>query len=288
MGAGTPIHRRLLAVAAIVLLARGVAVAGSPGSCAELIDEFYRGWPCQPPTEELEQRARDNAVCLSELITGIHDEKTSLAAYELLMGTDEAAYPGVVLEAVRDVRPAVRGRAVHDLPRALGGRVLQGAYIRLLDDPALLVRYNAIGGLAPYPTPDAVPRLSRMLGDESIEVRHFALDILARWNLAGTTDELTRLSHDRDPTVAGVAAFGLARYYHRDAKLSKVDRYLGRELRTLVGPPYAGTDEVVALIGVLGAGSNPSRFRALHLAAEHMHPAVRTAARDALSSKPSR
>ena len=276
--------RPAFAFSAVFLLARGLPVAASPGSCVDLIDEFYGGWPCMPPSTELEQRARENAACLKELLGDAHDERTSLGAYWLLRISEPAMDPGIVLDAVHDALPALRGLAAGDLPRALDGAALQAEYFRLLVDPSLLVRYDAIEGLTPYPADDALPRLTRMLGDPSIEVRHRALDTIARWNLPGTTDVLDRLSRDPDPTIAGMAAFGLARYYHRDAALWKIDRYLGQELPTLVGPPYAGTDAVVALIAVLGAGSNPNRFPALHLAEKHAHPAVRAAAKKALSS----
>ena len=279
-------RRPAFAFSVLVLMARGLPVAGSSGSCAGLVDEFYGGWPCMPPSEELERRARENAECLRELLTETHDERTSLGAYWLLRIAEPKMDPGIVLDAVHDARPALRALAVGDLPRALDGAALQAEYFRLLHDPSLLVRYDTIEGLTPYPAVDALPRLTRMFADTSIEVRHRALDTIARWNLPGTTDELDRLSRDPDPTVAGVAAFGLARYYHRDAPLSKIDRYLGRELRTLVGPPYAGTDAVVALIAVLGAGANPNRFPALHLAEKHPHPAVSAAAKKALSSSP--
>ena len=121
-----------------------------------------------------------------------------------------------------------------------------------------------------------------LLSDESIETRNRAAYSLVRWDWPDMQKQFQSMTQSEDLRRAGCASFILAKYYDQKLNGDVLDRYLESELNYLVGPPYAGTDNVVAIIQVLGQQGTRSSLSVLEKATTHRHRLVREASEKAV------
>jgi len=269
-----------LGVTALIGLFACSAKEGDRKLADQIISKYYSGFDMVPnPASDM---ARKNPEVVRGIFESTRPEKERLAAYDLYVQCESAGYQRLILSAVKDPSEPIRAAAVHHLRKALSGKELVAEYVRLLGDPSSRVRYNAAEALVDHRCEEAIQPLLKLLADESIETRHRAAWTLLVWKLPEARKRIEQSRHSRNPTVAGVANYGLARFGHQGIDLSSIHTYLEQQLGALTGPPYRGTDDVVGIIWVLGERGDVTSLPVLEEATQHAHSSVRGAAQNAI------
>jgi len=215
--------------------------------------------------------ARGNPEYVRRAFLSSRPEQERLVAYHLYCEIKGPGYKEVVLKALTDESVPIRAAAVHGLRSVRAGDELIALYVRLLGDTSYWVRYNAAEALEKHPSPQAVEPLLRLLGDPSIETRHRAACTLLKWKLAQAGRGLEESRESSNLTVAGAANVALAWHLKKQVDRPVVHSYLEQELKALDGPPYSGTDNVVAIIHVLRDQGDASSLSVLEAALRHKH-----------------